>query len=194
MAAAAQMDVAKAVSAAFLQFDTGSKGYLTRHELRAAHLALLGHLPSLVELDALLPKRADGAPCGIELPELCEALERKLALQDPDEVVRRAFRAFDASHKGFVSLADLEAVMASVAPHLPRETVRLIFAQLDTDRDGRVSYKDFHTMVRRRPRTQRRETPPSTAPAPARAQMMARPAGCGPPLGTARRAADRSVC
>ena len=114
--AAAAMDVAKEVTAAFVQFDSGAKGHLTRHELRAAHLALLGHLPSLVELDELLPKRAGSAPCGIELPELMEALARKMALQDPDEIVRRTFRSFDASHKGFVSLADLESVMSAVAP------------------------------------------------------------------------------
>ena len=30
------------VSAAFLEYDGGAKGYLTRHELRAAHLALFG--------------------------------------------------------------------------------------------------------------------------------------------------------
>jgi hypothetical protein len=44
-----------------VQFDTGCKGYLTRHELRVAHVAVLGHAPSQVELDAMLPKRTDGA-------------------------------------------------------------------------------------------------------------------------------------
>ena len=39
---------ARTVGAAFVQFDGGSKGYLTRHELRCAHIALLGHPPSLV--------------------------------------------------------------------------------------------------------------------------------------------------
>ena len=46
--------------------------------------------------------------------------ERRLALQEPDEVVRRAFRAFDSGAKGYISGYDLERVMQTVAPHLPR--------------------------------------------------------------------------
>jgi Ca2+-binding EF-hand superfamily protein len=56
-----QEDLAHTVAQAFVQFDTGCKGYLTRHELRVAHVAVLGHSPSQVELDAMLPKRTDGA-------------------------------------------------------------------------------------------------------------------------------------
>ena len=56
-----QEDLAHTVAQAFVQFDTGCKGYLTRHELRVAHVAVLGHAPSQVELDAMLPKRTDGA-------------------------------------------------------------------------------------------------------------------------------------
>ena len=78
----------RAVSAAFLEYDSGSKGYLTRHELRCTHLAVLGWNPSKArarrvvlaasallqwgwreprlvrsqfELDNLLPKPSDGA-------------------------------------------------------------------------------------------------------------------------------------
>ena len=42
------VDVARETSSTFLAFDVGSKGYLTRHELRTAHIAMLGHPPSLV--------------------------------------------------------------------------------------------------------------------------------------------------
>jgi len=144
-------DIAREVSSAFLQFDTDCKGYLTRHELRAAHIAILGHPPSLLELDAMLPKRADGIEAGIELPQLCELMARRLALQEPDEIIRRAFRSFDEQSRGYISLRDFEGVMSSVAPHLPRETVSLVFSEIDADRDGRVSYKDFHGMMAARP-------------------------------------------
>ena len=43
-----QLDPARAAAQAFVRFDGGGKGYLTRHELRCAHIALLGHPPSLV--------------------------------------------------------------------------------------------------------------------------------------------------
>ena len=51
---------ARAVGAAFVRFDAGAKGYLTRHELRCAHIALLGHAPSRTEFDAMAPKGACG--------------------------------------------------------------------------------------------------------------------------------------
>uniref|UniRef100_A0A7S2N9F7 EF-hand domain-containing protein n=1 Tax=Haptolina brevifila TaxID=156173 RepID=A0A7S2N9F7_9EUKA len=99
----------------------------------------------------MLPKCADGTEAGIALPQLCELLARRLALQEPDEIARRAFRAFDEKSKGYISLRDFEAVMGSIAPHLPCETVSLVFSEIDTDRDGRVSFKDFHSMMSARP-------------------------------------------
>lgn len=226
--APAQYDPARACAQAFARFDGGSKGYLTRHELRCAHIALLGHPPSLVccpallcahalwtlgafgvrlffsrhidcmissamleyaepmrallsvfravlvvvyvvlvaralaqvELDAWLPPQRDddtgldGAvvpPGGVTLAQLSELIARKLAVQEPEEVVRRAFRAFDGRAKGYIGLADLEAAVERVAPGLPRATVALAFSELDTDGDGRVGYGDFYHMFCARP-------------------------------------------
>ena len=121
---------------------------------------MIVHFPQ-VELDALLPKRLQAqqlegevshcTPRGVTLPQLCDLAARKLAVQEPDEVVRRAFRAFDSGAKGYVSRGDLEDVVARVAPQLPRNTVDLIFSQVDTDRDSKVSFRDFHAMMIARP-------------------------------------------
>ena len=153
MYAPVQHDPSRAAAAAFARFDSGAKGYLTRHELRCAHIALLGHALSLTELDSLVPKRSgSGAmPSGLTLPQLIDLVTRKLALQEPEELVRRAFRAFDQRANGYVSLADLEAAVQRVAPQLPRHTVALAFAQLDADCDGRVAYRDFLQMMLARP-------------------------------------------
>ena len=124
--------VIREISSAFLTFDSGSKGYLTRHELRAVHLSLLGYEPSLLELDEILPRQPAGlAETGrMELPQLCEVMARRMCAQDVDETIRRAFRAFDPSHKGFVSRRDLLQVMSRVAPHLSERTTELIFSQV----------------------------------------------------------------
>ena len=117
-----------------------------------------------VELDALIPKQrqsalgeitsplpssqSSSAACaGIGLPQLCEYMARKLALQEPDEVVRRAFRAFDTTAKGYVNFSDFQAAVATFAAGLPQQTVELCFSQLDADGDGRVSFRDFATMM-----------------------------------------------
>lgn len=139
--------VVREISAAFLRYDTGSKGYLTRHEVRCVHLYLLGYEPSLTEMDILLPKRPDGR-AHMELPELCEVMAPRLCSQDVDDLVRCTFRAFDTLHKGYVSLEDLQHVVAAVAPHLPQRTISLVFSKIDTDSDGRISYKDFTSMMR----------------------------------------------
>ena len=52
------------LTAAFLTADSGGKGHLTRHELKVAHVLLFGAPPSLLELDALVPKAA-GSPAHI---------------------------------------------------------------------------------------------------------------------------------
>ena len=171
---------ARAVGAAFVRFDAGAKGYLTRHELRCAHIALLGHAPSRTELDAMAPKKALAAgegelpprsAAGIELPQLCDFVARKLALQEPDEVVRRAFRCFDDGAKGYISQADLEAAVRRVAPHIAAHTVSLVFSQINAKSDGRVSYRDFHAMMSARPDGRVGATP--TAAAAAAAASMA---------------------
>ena len=160
-----EFDAARECAEAFLQFDSGSKGYLTRHEYRVAHIAVLGHPPSVVELDTILPKRMNGAafplplPCatasdvhdelsmcvcfliagieaGVDLPRFCELMDQRLMLQEPDEVVRRAFRVFDSNAKGYISAQDFENAMASVAPHLPHDVIALVFSEIDADRDG----------------------------------------------------------
>ena len=134
------------LTAAFLEYDGGGKGHLTRHELRAAHLALLGYVPSLLELDALLPKQPERL-VGMELPEFCAVMAQRLRTQDTDDVIRRTFRAFDRELKGYVSFADLQCALQQVAPGVPLHTASLIFAQVDADGDGRVSYKDFCSMM-----------------------------------------------
>ena len=135
-----------AICATFLAFDSGAKGALTRHELRCAHLSLLGYAPSRLELDALLPKHSQ-----MELAQFCEAMAARLCAQEPDDAIRRAFRAFDAGLKGFVDRRDLQLVVDAVAPHLPPQTVALAFDQVDGDGDGRVSYHDFYSMMSARP-------------------------------------------
>lgn len=134
------------VTATFLEHDCGAKGHLTRHELRAAHLAMLGYVPSLLEMESLLPKQPAGG-ARMELPEFCAIMTQRLRTQDHDEVIRRTFRAFDTELKGYVSFADLQAVLQQVAPQLPLHTASLLFGQVDGDGDGRVSYKDFHGMM-----------------------------------------------
>ena len=127
-------------------FDSGAKGALTRHELRCAHLSLLGYAPSRLELDVLLPKGSSSSS-----PPSARRWRRGSSTRSPTTPSAAPSAAFDADHKGFVGRRDLQRVLDAVAPHLPPRTAALAFDMVDSDGDGRVSCRDFHGMMSARP-------------------------------------------
>ena len=147
----------KAATVVFHDCDTGGKGFLTRHELRAAHIQLFGWHISAFDLDALQPK---ACPAAFELSDFCAYAVPKLLSQDPHDSVRRHFSALDPYCNGYITLDDLRNAAGEVAPHIPAATVRLLFCQVDSDGDGRVSFADFASLME----AARREAPASTRP------------------------------
>ncbi len=71
------------------------------------------------------------------------AARERFYLQDRDEAIRNAFRAFDANGDGFISRQACLTAFAAHAGFVPRHVVDLIFDELDIDGDGKVSYRDF---------------------------------------------------
>jgi len=146
-----------AATVVFHDCDAGGKGFLTRHELRAAHIQLFGWHISAFDLDALQPK---ACPAAFELSDFCAYAVPKLLSQDPHDSVRRHFSALDPYCNGYITIDDLRNAAGEVAPHLPAATVRLLFCQVDSDGDGRVSFADFASLME----AARREAPASTRP------------------------------
>lgn len=128
----------------------GSSG-LTRHQLKCAYARLLGTVPSVAELDTMLPKAHAGTyPLENFVENMCNRL---CALDDVDRI-RQMFHAFDQGHKGYITVDDLRAAFREVAPHVPVYTVLTIFLEVDTDRNGKVSWGEFERIVRfRAPRS-----------------------------------------
>jgi len=72
----------------------------------------------------------------------------RLCREDPGDVTRLVFKAFDARCAGFISRADLHHAFTNCAPSVARRTIDEIFDEVDVDGDGRVSCKEFESMMR----------------------------------------------
>ena len=128
----------------FEEFDDRQKGYLDRSDLKAAITALLGTRPCKFEVDKLL--RQTGGQ--MDLSTFTKCLAPKLAALDEDDCVQQMFYAFDARARGFITLADLFEIFASIAPSIPPRTIEEVFSEADANGDGRIGFAEFERMVK----------------------------------------------
>ena len=145
---------ARRIEDAFARWDRGSKGELSRHEARCAFISVLGYRPSKRDLDAMF--RVVRGPTGgaedddddaaadgerqltCDLEHFRAVTWERFALQDRDDVIRHAFRAFDVDQTGYISRARARQVFQDVAPFIPDHVVDQVFDEVDIDQDGRL--------------------------------------------------------
>lgn len=139
--------IKKNVEESFKRYDEGSKGWLSRQDLKCAMASLTGYKPSKVEVENIMRGTKDEQIC---LQVFQRHMEEKLAMLDPDERVRRLFKAFDIRCCGFISRDDLRSVFAESLPSIPITVVDEVFDEVDADGDGRVSCREFESMLRGR--------------------------------------------
>lgn len=134
------------ISSVFHQADDGSKGFLSREDLKIAVAEIFGYKPSKHEADQLMQRYGESK--GMSLSMFLAAMTEKLTKADQDQDIRHTFMAFDSQCHGFLTVADLRKAVSCVAPHIPNHTIQSTFRELDGDGDGRVSYKDFDSMMK----------------------------------------------
>lgn len=66
---------------------------------------------------------------------------------DVEEEIREAFRVFDKEGNGFISTAELAAVMTNIGEVLSEEETEELIAEADIDGDGNVNYEEFVAMI-----------------------------------------------
>ena len=66
---------------------------------------------------------------------------------DIEEEIREAFRVFDKEGNGFISTAELAAVMMNIGDVLSQEETEELVAEADIDGDGNVNYEEFVAMI-----------------------------------------------
>ena len=74
-------------------------------------------------------------------------LAREFHDSDIEEEIREAFRVFDKEGNGFISTAELAAVMMNIGEVLSQEETEELVAEADIDGDGNVNYEEFVAMI-----------------------------------------------
>uniref|UniRef100_A0A8C5R701 EF-hand calcium binding domain 11 n=1 Tax=Leptobrachium leishanense TaxID=445787 RepID=A0A8C5R701_9ANUR len=121
--------------------DKGSKGYLSREDLKVAVVMLFGYKPPKIEVDSmitLMPKAT-----GVTPDAFVRMMSTKKAAQLSTGDERQIFQVFDAHCRGYLSMDDFKRAFKRVTPHLSEQTVLEAFREVDRDSDGMICYKDF---------------------------------------------------
>ena len=93
------------------------------------------------ELERLFEEVEDES--GLSLAKFRLHCRQRFLLEDKDEQIRLAFKAFDSSGAGYISRKGCLDTFRENASFVPERVVELIFDEIDIDRDGKVTYRDF---------------------------------------------------
>lgn len=135
------------ISQTFGKYANGAAS-IDRHQLKCAFLALTSYKPSKTELNLMV-----GEKQFMDQPSFETYMLSRMLNEDPEDHVRRAFKAFDQRDMGWISREDVHRVFASAAPATPSHVIDEVFDQVDLDQDGRVSCREFRAMMRIHPPT-----------------------------------------
>ncbi|URE31260.1 hypothetical protein MUK42_16527 [Musa troglodytarum] len=127
-------------------FDRNGDGEITVAEL---HLALdrLGLGADRDELAAAVAAYVRPGRVGLCFDDDGAAVEPKA--EEEEEEMREAFRVFDENGDGYISAAELQAVLDKLGLLEGRsiDGVRRMISAVDRDRDGRVDFFEFKNMM-----------------------------------------------
>lgn len=130
---------------AFISIDKDGDGSITLDEMRTA---LRAH-PELVsdsELDQLMCEMDVNHDGNVSYTEfLASAMDQRI--QDRDDLVWMAFKAFDLDNDGVIKLGELREVLKDDAEEYGAIADE-VFKQMDSNGTGRVNFQQFKAMVK----------------------------------------------
>ncbi|KAJ8264770.1 hypothetical protein GJAV_G00154970 [Gymnothorax javanicus] len=101
---------------AFSQFDKDGSGTITTKELGTV-MRSLGHNPTEAQLQAMISKADTSGNGTVDFPEFLNMVG--MMRQDRDAQLREAFKALDKDGSGYISVAEVQAVMCKMG--IPRK-------------------------------------------------------------------------
>ena len=131
---------------AFQMFDKDNDGVITATELGEL-MRSLGQNVTETEVNDLLNEVDIDGNGTIELDEFIEMMRRPQPDGDTDEELRAAFRAFDADGNGYISHAELKAVMQSLGEGLTDAEIMEMIIEADLNGDGQIDFEEFKNMM-----------------------------------------------
>eukprot|EP00386_Alphamonas_edax_P013572 GDKI01041896.1.p1 GENE.GDKI01041896.1~~GDKI01041896.1.p1 ORF type:complete len:145 (-),score=10.83 GDKI01041896.1:37-471(-) len=134
---------------AFVTFDVGNKGHLTRSEFKSALLSIFGFEFVKADIHSLWDSKQGE---GISAAELQQIVERRSFMIGSFDKAYKMFQSLDKHHRGFLLIDDLQDAFLEACPKLAIGPE--VFAAMDGDGDGRVSFSDFKRYLAQQPQTQ----------------------------------------
>ncbi|KAI4378776.1 hypothetical protein MLD38_016209 [Melastoma candidum] len=135
----------------FQTFDRNGDGRITLEELEESLLNLGISVPREELADMIRGIDVNGNGC-VDLDEFGSlyGLLSEERDADAEDDVREAFNVFDRDGDGFITVEELESVLASLGLKQGRavEDCRKMITKVDADGDGMVDYEEFRQMMR----------------------------------------------
>jgi len=133
---------------AFGLFDKDKDGQISKAELKAVFQAL-GQKPTDQEISDMV-REVDSTKKGtINFNDFVNMMARRKRDPDDEDDVQQAFRLFDQDKDGFISPAELRAVLASLGEKVSDSELADIIRDADKDKDGKLNFQEFVGMMNR---------------------------------------------
>ena len=82
-----------------------------------------------------------------EYDEFLLLMSKKINDGAMDEEMMEAFKTFDNTGKGYISMNDLKRVLKHYNENLSDEEIKLMYNETDGDKDGKINFRDFILMM-----------------------------------------------
>uniref|UniRef100_B4MR08 GK19415 n=1 Tax=Drosophila willistoni TaxID=7260 RepID=B4MR08_DROWI len=108
----------------------------------------IGQYPTEAELYDMISEVDQSSEGEIDFQQFCSLMLRRLEELNSDEYLRQAFRIFDRDLDGFITTAELRAIIYNLGEHISEEEFAVMMQEIDYDNDGVISYADFVKAMR----------------------------------------------
>ncbi|KAG8699007.1 translation elongation factor EF1B gamma [Ceratobasidium sp. 394] len=111
----------------------------------------LGQNPTEAELQDMIDE-VNGGGYGdglIDFSEFLTIVARKL--EDTEEVIKEAFKAYDKDNNGYISTAEMRQALFDLGESLTDHKINEMVQEADVDGDDRINYEEFIKVIRSRP-------------------------------------------
>ncbi|XP_023331275.1 neo-calmodulin [Eurytemora carolleeae] len=128
---------------AFVEFDIDGDGTITKEELGTV-MRRLGERPTEEELQEMVSEVDQDGSGAIELDEFIQMMANRIS---EGNKIKQVFDFFDKNDDGYISSAELTAVMLDLGEQLTEDEIEEMMRWADKDGDGRVGYSEFAALM-----------------------------------------------
>ena len=126
--------------------DKDSAGHLTVKEIGTV-MKSIGLSMSEEELKMYFSELNSSSVNEIDFPNFVSLMTRKMRDIETEEELKRVFKEFDKSGKGYVTTEDLKSMCEVSGERYTVEELNEMITEADVDHDGVLNYDDFVRMM-----------------------------------------------